>query len=165
MSEEMISEKEAAAQVRLAVRRVALYHAAMVDLLTERLGETAGREMAAAVAERYGKIVGTAVRKRVSAEGKPATIDHYAEDLPRLGFDAEILSRDPLRIRIHDCPLAATWREMGKESEGAIYCGVDRAKYRAYNPALRCTHETHCLRDGTPYCDLRITAADPCEKG
>ena len=156
MTEETIGRGMAKKQVLLALRRLAFYHATMVEVLKEELGEDQGRELARAVVARYGQKIGRAARARTDEQGLEPSALNYSEDLPRLGFDASRVSDVPLTSRVNGCPLAEYWREMGCEEDGAIYCGVDQAKYEAYNPELRCVHQVHCLRDGTDFCELVV---------
>jgi hypothetical protein len=59
------------------------------------------------------------------------------------------------RRRVTYCPLAATWQALGFESLGRLYCGVDQAKYRAYNAQAELVHTCNVL-DGDPYCEFDI---------
>lgn len=157
MSEETIGRKEAKDQVILALRRLAFYHATMVEVLKERFGDNEGRALAREVVDRYGRKIGASARQRTDAQGLQPTPLNYSEDLPFLGFDAERITDDPLTIRVNKCPLAQVWKELGCEEDGALYCGVDQAKYDEYNPDLICQHKVHCLRDGKDYCDVMVT--------
>ena len=156
MPDETVGRGVAEKQVLLALRRLAFYHATMVEVLKEELGEEEGRALARAVVARYGRTIGKAARARTEEQGLEPTAANYAEDLPHLGFETERLSRDPWTVRVMRCPLAAHWRELGREEDGAIYCGVDQAKYEAYNPELRCVHKVHCLKDGADFCELVV---------
>ncbi|MGW8193003.1 MAG: L-2-amino-thiazoline-4-carboxylic acid hydrolase [Desulforhopalus sp.] len=157
MSEKTIGREEAKAQVILALRRLAFYHATMVEVLKERLGDQEGRELAQEVVKRYGCKIGASARQRTDEQNLQPTALNYSEDLPFLGFEAKRLGDDPLTIRVDNCPLAEVWRELGCEEDGALYCGVDQAKYNEYNPDLLCQHKVHCLRDGKGYCDIVVT--------
>ncbi len=157
MTEEMMSVSEAGRQVTLALRRLAIYHATMVAVLKETLGDEKGQALSEAVADRYGETIGHMARARTDALGLSPDEANYAEDLPSLGFDAERVADAPWTVRVHHCPLAATWREMGCPQDGEIYCRVDSAKYDAYNPGLACRHTVHTLRDGTSYCELVVS--------
>ena len=156
MSNEAMGRGAAEKQVLLALRRLAFYHATMVEVLKEELGEEGGRDLARAVVARYGRKIGEAARARTDEQGLEPDAANYAEDLPSLGFETERLSRDPWTVQVKQCPMAKYWRELGCEEDGAIYCGVDQAKYEAYNPELRCVHKVHCLKDGTDYCELVV---------
>jgi hypothetical protein len=59
------------------------------------------------------------------------------------------------------CPLAAVWKELGSEELGRMYCRVDQAKYRAFNPRAELIHTCNML-DGDPYCefDIRLEEGD-----
>lgn len=157
MSDEMITKSQGKEQVVLALGRLAFYHATMVEVLKEKLGEEEGRKQAHEIVDRYGRKIGESARARTDEQGLEPTPLHYAEDLPFLGFDAERVSEDPLTIRVHGCPLAQVWQELGCEEDGSLYCWVDQAKYDAYNPELACEHKTHCMRDGASYCDVQVT--------
>lgn len=162
MSKETVNKGEAREQVILALRRLALYHATMVDVLKDKLGPEEGRALAHEIVDRYGRTIGASARKRTDEDKVEPTPLNYSEDLPLLGFDVETISDNPLTVRISECPLAQVWKEIKCEEDGALYCLVDQAKYNEYNPDLICTHTVHCLRDGEKYCDLQVTSkADP----
>lgn len=163
MSEETIKKSEGKEQVVLALRRLAFYHATMVEVLREKLGDEEGRALAHEVVDRYGRKIGASARDRTDEKGLEPTSLNYSEDLPFLGFDAKRISEDPLTIRVNECPLAKVWKELDCEEDGALYCWVDQAKYDEYNPDLVCTHKTHCLRDGKSYCDVMVEPKKPVE--
>lgn len=156
MSEETIGRGAAKEQVLLALRRLAFYHATMVEVLKEEFGEKEGRALAKKVVDRYGRKIGASARERTDNQGLEPTPLNYSEDLPSLGFEVERLGDDPLTTRVNGCCLAKVWREMGCEEDGMIYCWVDQAKYDEYNPDLVCEHEAHCIRDGVDYCDVVV---------
>ncbi|KIX13966.1 L-2-amino-thiazoline-4-carboxylic acid hydrolase [Dethiosulfatarculus sandiegensis] len=156
MSAETVEKKEAKHQVILALRRLAIYHATMVDVLKKELGPEKGEALAEKVADAYGKSIGLSARQDTLDQGLDLTPENYSEDLPMLGFEAESVSAEPPVARVYNCPLAETWKEMGKEKEGMIYCRVDQAKYEAYSKDLSCVHVTHCLRDNTDHCDIKV---------
>lgn len=156
MNTEMIEKKEAKQQVILALRRLAIYHATMVDVLEKELGREKGADLAKKVADAYGESIGLAARQATLDEGLELTPENYSEDLPMLGFEAEQVSTDPPVSRVYNCPLSEVWKEMGKEKQGMIYCRVDQAKYEAYSEGLTCLHATHCLRDQTDHCDIKV---------
>lgn len=147
---------KAEADVELALRRVALLHAALAQTLISELGPEEGRRLVEAVIDRYGEWIGQAARDRAQAQGLDLSLDNWQEDLPEMGFDLEVVGRSPLRARIKGCVLARVWQEMGLEDLGQLYCMVDQAKYRAFNPNLTCRHEVHTLRDKSPFCELVI---------
>jgi predicted ArsR family transcriptional regulator len=160
MSEETIGISAAKKDVNLALRRLAIYHATMVAVLREKLGDEKGRELAHQVVDRYGRSIGRIARERTDAKGLEPTPLNYSEDLPALGFDAERISDDPLTSRVNNCPLAQVWQELGCEEDGSLYCWVDQAKYDEYNPDLVCEHVVHCMRDGKNHCDVQVRPKD-----
>ena len=116
--------------------------------------------MAEAVINRYGGWIGRAARQATAEKGLEPTAANFSEDLPSLGFERVHLADEPLTREVRDCCLARVWREMDLAELGAIYCRVDQAKFRAYNPALACRHVVHTLRDGVPFCRLSVERDD-----
>jgi len=49
------------------------------------------------------------------------------------------------------CPLAKYWIEKGARDIGRLYCRVDQAKYRAFDPKCECRHPQNVL-DGDDVC-------------
>ena len=66
------------------------------------------------------------------------------------------MSREP---GVHVCHLAEVWKELGAPELGRLYCFVDQAKYKAYNPDLECVHVKNVL-DGDPYCELAVRTGE-----
>lgn len=161
MAPEMIDRDEALADVMKMVRRVAMLHLATAQTLNRELGREEGTRLTREVIKTYGRMIGSAVREKVLAENLEPSIENYSEDLPGLGFEAEVLATDPLTIKVPGCGLAQVWREYGEPELGLLYCPVDQAKYGAYNPSLVCEHKTLCLRDGGDYCEMVISGEEP----
>lgn len=154
---EQLSRDEARTDVLKAVRRVAMLHLALAKTLVEELGPEEGRRLTRSVIESYGQMIGSAVREKVLAQGLECSLENYSEDLPKLGFESEILNLDPLTVKVPGCAMAQVWAELGEPELGVLYCGVDQAKYEAYNPSLVCRHRTIGLRDGADHCELVIS--------
>jgi nitroreductase len=59
------------------------------------------------------------------------------------------------RVRVYHCPLAAEWLLWGDPALARLYCGVDQAKIKAFNPEYEYVHVRNIL-DGDPYCELAV---------
>ena len=94
------------------------------------------------------------------AKGQNLSAENYKEDLPSLGWEIDhvVVEGEP-RSRVHFCPLADVWREADAVKIGRLYCYVDQAKFKAYNPNLECVHEKNIL-EGDPYCELAVRSKD-----
>ncbi len=154
---ETISKKEASEQVHSMATRAALIHYAFTKTLVEGLGKKKGTELARKAIKRYGEWVGKRVREKTLAKRLPLTRENFQDDLPALGWaDREKVEVDgEKRSRVHSCPLARVWLELGAPELGRIYCFVDQAKYEAYNPELQCVHTKNVL-DGDAFCELAV---------
>ena len=67
----------------------------------------------------------------------------------------EVIVGDENRTRIHHCPLARVWQELGNPRHARFYCFVDQAKMSAFNPGYTYVHLKNLL-DGDPYCELAV---------
>jgi hypothetical protein len=145
-------------------RRTALLYHYFVTVLVEHVGEEKAKALTTEAIGRYGKHIGRSVRQGVEAMGLPNDVENYAKfpDLPSVGWEGEIADTEHgPRLRVLFCPLAAVWKELGSEELGRLYCYVDQAKYRAFNPRAELTHTCNLL-DGDPFCefDLRVEEGD-----
>jgi hypothetical protein len=59
------------------------------------------------------------------------------------------------RYRIYTCPLAKEWLEWGEQKTARLYCLVDQAKMKGFNPEYEYFHTKNIL-DGDPYCELVV---------
>ena len=156
MKEQTISRKQALKEVVSMIRRTALLHYAYAKILMEEFGEAKGKELIRKAIESYGTEVGNKVKEETMAKGLNLFVENYQEDLPSLGWETErvVVDGEP-RARVHSCPLADVWREVGAIEIGRLYCYVDQAKFKAYNPNLECVHEKNILQ-GDPCCELAV---------
>jgi hypothetical protein len=153
---EMLTQEEATRQVLSIVNRMALLHYSYGKTLIRELGAKKGKEITRKAIDFYGRQVGKQVHAKTMAKGLETRLENYQEDLPLLGWNMEkvVVDGEP-RIRIYDCNLAKAWNALGDPALGRLYCRMDQAKYRAYNPKLECVHEKNTL-DGDPCCELAI---------
>lgn len=163
-AQETVAYDQCVDDVRLMARRTALLYHYFVTTMVEQLGEEQAKTLTADAIWRYGEHVGKVVRQEVAALGLPNDIENYGKvaDLPSVGWEGEVAETDGgPRHRALYCPLAAVWKELGSEELGRLYCYVDQAKYRAFNPRAKLIHTCNVL-DGDPYCefDIKMEAED-----
>lgn len=153
---EMMPVGEAREQILTMVERVAMVHYHFATIIIEELGEEKGRGLISRAIERYGSEVGERHRAKVIAAGLDPSCENYkaVPDLARLAWSPESLPRvevDGRERRV--CPLAKYWIEKGSRDIGRLYCGVDQAKYRAFDPECECRHPRNVL-DGDDVCQV-----------
>jgi hypothetical protein len=155
---------EAADEVRLVSRRIALLHLAFSQAAIARLGEAAGRRLVVDAIRIYGTLIGREVRDAVVRQGlEPAPENFGVGDsrcLPRMGMHAgsETVEIDgETRLRAHGCAMADVWERYGAEAQelGRLYCLVDPAKYMAYNPRYTLAH-TRAKPSGDAFCEFLV---------
>jgi hypothetical protein len=154
--QETVSLEKAKEQVAKACRRIAMLHIAYARTLVEEFGPEEGKRLAKRAIKAYGKMVGETARERAKNRGLESTPGNYVEDLPEFGLYEElekIETEEGLIRRLKGCAMGKTWREMGEEELGRIYCYIDPAKSMSYNPDWALVHKT-CMPDGDPHCDL-----------
>jgi hypothetical protein len=156
MEKNKISKDQAFKEVLSMIRRTALLHYCFSKTLIEELGEERGKELILKAIHSYGEKVGKKVKEETLAKGLDLLIENYQEDLPTLGWEIEraIVEGEP-RARIHVCHLANVWKDLGAPEIGRLYCYVDQAKYKAYNPTIECIHMKNAL-EGDPHCELAV---------
>ena len=155
-NEEMITRKEALRQINLAVRRAALLYHYFASTLVEELGEERGTELIKKVIEAYGNHIGHTAQEKPLAEGRPLTPENFESDLPALAWEGEDVWVDgEKRRRVYLCPLAKEWLDLGEQKRARLYCFVDQAKMKGFNPEYEYVHVKNVL-DGDPYCELVV---------
>lgn len=138
-------------------RRMALLYHYMAKAIIDEAGEARGKEIIKDAIWKYGRHCGDAVGKGVDAQGLPRTAENFRKvpDLPSRGWRSEVGSGPDGKPQHRTvlCPLAVTWKELGEDALGRIYCFVDQAKTEAYNPCLECVH-VHNVLDGDGFCEI-----------
>ncbi len=159
--EKTVSIQQCEAEVKLMARRTALLYYYFASTLINELGEEEGKRLIAESIQAYGEYCGRVIGEQIDQMGLPRTEENFDKipDLPHFGWEtSEIASEDgsPHSIATY-CPLAAIWKELGPEAQalGRMYCYVDQAKQRAYNPKEDFIHFRNLL-DGDPYCEFVI---------
>jgi len=155
---------DAAHEVGLASRRIALLHLAFAKAAVQTLGDEAGRRLIIEAIRIYGTLIGYEVRSAVLRQGLELIPEHFgvgdSRCLPRLGMHtgSETVEVDgERRMRAHGCVMADVWAEYGPEAQefGRLYCLVDPAKYMAYNPGYTLAH-TRARPSGDAFCEFRV---------
>jgi hypothetical protein len=156
MKKETISKEQAAKEVLSMVRRTALLHYCYGKTLIEEMGEKRGKDLISKAIRLYGQKVGEKVKKETLAKGLGLLLQNYQEDLPSLGWQLErVTVEGEPRTRVHVCHLANVWKDLGAPEIGRLYCYVDQAKYKTYNPDLECVHVKNVL-EGDPCCEVAV---------
>jgi len=158
--QDVISRAEAAHEIELVSRRIALLHLAFARTLVNEFGDEEGRRLILKAVKEYGVMIGIEVKAAVLDEGLPLTPENYgvgkSRSLPEFGMHAgseEIEIDGEKRFRAYGCAMAKVWKHYGEEALGRLYCYVDPAKYMAYNPDYKLAH-TKALPDGDPCCEF-----------
>jgi len=160
--QQMILLEEAAHEVALASRRIALLHLAFAQTLVEEFGEKRGTELIVKAIKAYGTRVGEEARASVLAQGLELTPANFsagaARGLPRFGMHEGKKSVEvdgETRFRSYGCVMGNLWKELGEGKLGRLYCLVDPAKFMAFNPDYKLAH-AKAIPDGDPYCEFCI---------
>jgi predicted ArsR family transcriptional regulator len=155
----MLSREEALRQIRLGIRRVALLYHAFAQTLIDQLGRERGFEVIRKAIDAYGSHIGKEARRVAEGKGLQPVPENFESDLPTLAWETEqVTVEGEGRVRVHHCPLAKEWIELGEREIGRLYCFVDQAKMKAFNPEYEYLHLKNLL-DGDPYCELVIRRA------
>ena len=153
---EKILKSEALEQINLALRRAALLYHYFADTLIREFGEDEGRRLILKAIGAYGAHIGQAAGERAHKKGLDAIPENFQDDLPMMAWDAEeVVVDNEKRTRIHHCPLAKVWRELGNPKHARLYCFVDQAKISAFNQGYTYVHHKNVL-DGDPHCELAV---------
>jgi hypothetical protein len=125
----MISKAEALNQIRIALRRLALLYYYFARTLFDELGEEQGIELTRKAVNAYGAHVGREARRKAEERGLALIPKNFESDLPNLPWRTEIVDVEgEERVRVHRCPLAKEWLDIGESKIGRLYCFVDQAK-------------------------------------
>jgi nitroreductase len=154
--DEGVSKKESLENVGRALRRGALIYHYFCETLVEELGEKRGKELIRKAVDAYGERIGLEAKKKAQEKGSALTPDNFESDLPDEAWNTEqVIVDGEERVRVHFCPLAAEWLSWGNPRNARLYCYVDQAKMKGFNPEYEYIHEKNLL-DGDPYCELVV---------
>ena len=142
----LVSEENARENVEKMANRCAMIYRHFAETIIEEFGEEKGKDLILKAINRYGEESGERMKKSPGGS-----------DLPEYGWDTEMVSQteDKDVIDITKCPLAEYWLANMDLELARLYCYVDQAKYKSYNPNYQCTHAKNVL-DGDEKCRLVI---------
>ncbi|MFO8109137.1 MAG: L-2-amino-thiazoline-4-carboxylic acid hydrolase [Thermoplasmata archaeon] len=158
MTEEMIGLKEAAKEVELVSRRVALLHISYAKMLTEEFGEERGRELILKAVKGYGRIIGEKRRKEIEERGMEPVPKNFGKGdvlrIPRFGVHSRLEETED-SMKLYGCAMGKLWREYGEEELGKLYCYVDPAKYMGFNEDFIQVHRK-AVPAGGDFCEFVV---------
>ncbi|MFX1509261.1 MAG: L-2-amino-thiazoline-4-carboxylic acid hydrolase [Promethearchaeota archaeon] len=145
-----ISQEECARQVRKVGNQVGLLFYHFAKTLVDELGEAAGKNLVLKAIHSYGSERGHAIREKVLEANLELTMENFSKfyDLPTSGWE---YSDEGTTY----CCYAEAWIDRGVENLGRLYCEVDFALLKAYNPDLRMKRAGSIL-DGDPCCKMEF---------
>lgn len=164
--DKLVPFEEAKEQVERVCRRLAMLHISYARTLVDELGEQEGKRLAVKAIKDYGKRIGEGSLKKTLEKGLDNHPENYSEDLPTYGLYDEIewlQTEKGKTMRLKGCVMGKTWKEMGEEELGRIYCYVDPAKSMAFNIDWALVH-SRCIPDGDSFCDLHYRTTSEKEK-
>ena len=143
-----ISETDCARQVRKVGNQVGLLFYHFAKTLVDELGDVEGKRLILEAVRSYGTERGTAIREKVENAGLELTMENFAKfsDLPASGWE---YSDEGTTY----CCYAEAWMDRGVEDLGRLYCEVDFALIKAFNPKIR-VKRVGSILDGDPCCKL-----------
>ncbi len=153
---ETITKKESLENIQRALRRGAMLYHLFCETLVDEFGEERGKELIRKAVDAYGTRIGQEARKKAQEKGLALTPENFESDLPDEAWRTESVIVDgEERVRVHHCPLAAEWLAWGDPEKARLYCNVDQAKMKGFNPEYEYIHAKNLL-DGDPYCELVV---------
>jgi len=156
MSNDTIQKEEALRQIRQALHRTALLYHHFAETLVAELGEKRGTDLIRKTIGSYGARIGEEARRKALAKGLSLTPENFESDLPGLAWEKEEFTDEgEKRTRVTNCPLAEEWLAWSDPKRARLYCHVDQAKMRAFNPDYEYVHFKTFL-DGDPCCELAV---------
>lgn len=157
MSEDLMSRKEAAAQVRQMGRMMAALYYHMSREVVAAVGKEQARGIISKAIWALGQERGEQQKDRVLAAGYEHLPQNYGKlpDLPSLGWDTEKAAEaeNDTHIRITYCPFAEVWQEKNFAELGRLYCYIDQAKYQGFHPDSDMVTLKNVLA-GDGYCEM-----------
>ena len=150
-----ILKSECAQQVRQMGILMGQLYLHFAKTLISDLGVEDGKRLILKAITSYGAERGRVTRQAVEEVGLKPTLENYYRfsDLPRLGWDAN-------EEGTTYCCYAEPWLKRGEEELGQLYCEVDIAKIKAYNPNIK-IRRTKSLLTGDSHCHYIIEEKVP----
>jgi hypothetical protein len=145
-----VLESECVQQVRQMGILMGQLYLHFAKTLISELGAEEGKRLILKAVTNYGAERGRTTRQVVEDAGLKPTLENYYRfsDLPQFGWDAN-------EEGTTYCCYAEPWLKRGEEELGRLYCEVDIAKIKAYNPNIR-IRRMKSLLDGDSHCHYII---------
>ncbi|MFX1577102.1 MAG: L-2-amino-thiazoline-4-carboxylic acid hydrolase [Promethearchaeota archaeon] len=143
---EMHSKEDCRHQVRRMGNLFGRLYYHFANTLVNELGHQKGKELILKAVHSYGTENGKEIREKVLAQGLDLTMENFFkfQSLPALGWESN-------EEGVTYCSYAEPWIARAEQEIGKLYCEVDFAKIKAYNPKIRVKRVTTIL-DGDPHC-------------
>ncbi|MBK1663870.1 2-amino-thiazoline-4-carboxylic acid hydrolase [Rhodospirillum rubrum] len=143
-------------------RRIeAAFAKGVFDEMAARLGEETAREILGAAVIRMATAHGRASAAEITAQGRPADMEAFADILPRwqaggaLEFDVVERGAEAVSFDVTRCKYAEMYREMGVEKIGDLLsCNRDATFIEGFNPDAT-MERTQTIMKGGRCCDFR----------
>ena len=154
--QEMIPKREIVEQVGSVLKRLAMLHFYYAKTLLDELGDEEGRRVINAALTAYGHQVGLMARAKTLENGLEPIPENYLGDIPEWPWLSEgVIIDGEVRERVHHCPLASEWINLGDPAVGRLYCAVDQARMEAFNPECQYVH-FRTIPDGDSFCECAV---------
>ncbi|MGM0406297.1 MAG: L-2-amino-thiazoline-4-carboxylic acid hydrolase [Thermoplasmatota archaeon] len=166
MTEKKIDIEEAAKEVELVSKRLALLHLAYAKTLTEELGKERGKELVLKSIKRYGRWIGEKRREEIEEKGLESIPENFSKGnklrIPRFGMHSKLESTGD-SMKLYGCAMGKLWREYGEEELGKLYCYVDPAKYMGFKEDYIQVHK-RAMPAGDDLCEFVVRKSTKKEK-
>ena len=130
--------------------------------LTEKHGER-GKDIFIKATQKYAEQRGARMAMRAMRDGYPvdyASYFAYGEWYPTIPSESKNVGENgEKRNNIYKCAWADTFKEMGLQECGKVYCyQIDAGIVRGFNPDLK--FKTHHNLSDSDFCDLQFIGSD-----
>ncbi|MEW5919859.1 MAG: L-2-amino-thiazoline-4-carboxylic acid hydrolase [Bacillota bacterium] len=131
------------------------YH--LAGTVVERFGEEGAQAVRDAI-HAFGVERGRRVRHKVEEAGLAVTQENEYKyhDLPigSSAWQGETRQENNCHItHVTRCPFGNTWKELGANEIGLLYCDIDYAIWEGYQPQIEFQLTKNILK-GDPYCEM-----------
>ncbi|NHJ31770.1 MAG: hypothetical protein FK732_02800 [Asgard group archaeon] len=141
---ETVTLEQAAEEVEIAIKRLALMHLSYAKILVDEYGKEKGKELIIKAIIEYGARIG-----KNTTRGE--------RDLPKFGVHKEVFQDESGEFIVKGCNLAKVFKEYDELELGALYCFVDPAKSMAADLSQKVIHKT-CEACGDDKCTFAVVS-------
>lgn len=148
--EKKYSEEEFQAEQKRLLQFTGLVFYHIAKEVVDRFGE-AGKEAIERAMTNCGEERGRSIRERVLSLGLEPTLPNMQKyyDLPTSTVvkSKREITPDKIISTIYYCPLAEVWMKKGRPDLGVLWCSVDPAVRRGYDPKVKFKTEKNMMQD------------------